>query len=692
MTMPSDSTSTRRPPAIHHCTSEPLHFFGRGEELTLLDRSLTDPSISLVGMIGPGGQGKTATVQHWLAQLRSADRTLDGLFFWSFYRGKDSELCLRECLAYATGQAGVGAMAASYCVDHLVPILRRERWVVVLDGAEVVQHESGAWFGRFLHPELGRLLEELASGPLPGAVVVTSRFPLPGIAQRRHAHVLDLAALSPASARELLRSLGAWGTDAELDAAAAVAGHHAKAVELLAVWLARFHGGSAKAHRQLPAPPAGGAPEERSALRVLAAFHRSLPEPTRDLLALATAFRHPPTEDQLLAYLASPAVAKLLAQTWQRSYVPLGRREQGWLERQVQGLVEDRLLERVGAPGHEVIDAHPLVRRGFEQELGAERRRDSAASRAGFLRGRPDRRAPQSLAEAREDVELFHAYCEAGLWNEADGVFVALDNPKHRLLAPAFERDLLLRFFPGGDWRQAPLWPGFGRWRSLAICLEMLGQFEDAIDVYRPEDAALAGDALIAHGKLEPLLERENVPSPWQDLWRAYRCHALALRGQTSAAQALARTLLPRDIYEWAHWFESLLRTGGLREGDLAALTAAAPESESQGWRALVRRRIEADGARVLCPDSDLNAEYRALTEAFDRGGLPWERAIVRLGHARWLVSRRQPAEKVVAEVLELGQRHKMPVVRADALEIAGRIAEAQQVRADSGCHGPARP
>ncbi len=49
-------------------------------------------------------------------------------------------------------------------------MLRRERWAIVLDGTEVAQYDSGSWLGRFLHPELGRLLEELASEPLPGVV------------------------------------------------------------------------------------------------------------------------------------------------------------------------------------------------------------------------------------------------------------------------------------------------------------------------------------------------------------------------------------------------------------------------------------------------------------------------------------------------------------------------------------------
>ena len=78
------------------------------------------------------------------------------------------------------------------------------------------------------------------------------------------------------------------------------------------------------------------------------------------------------------------------------------------------------------------------------------------------IRGSARPTASASMTQAREEIELFHAYCDAGLWNEADSVYVALDNPKHRFLAPAVERDLLLRFFPEGDWRRPPLWPGPG--------------------------------------------------------------------------------------------------------------------------------------------------------------------------------------------------------------------------------------
>src|SRR5262249_37002503 len=85
-TMPArDSISCMpRPPAIHHCTSLPAHFFGRQAELALLDRALGGAEPSVAALIGPGGQGKTAIVQHW---LQSAIRNLQSaIFFWSFYR------------------------------------------------------------------------------------------------------------------------------------------------------------------------------------------------------------------------------------------------------------------------------------------------------------------------------------------------------------------------------------------------------------------------------------------------------------------------------------------------------------------------------------------------------------------------------------------------------------------------------
>jgi tetratricopeptide (TPR) repeat protein len=692
-----DSNPGRRQPAIRHCTSQPLRFFGRQTELDLLDAALHGQEPSVVAMVGPGGQGKTAIVQHWLRGLTGRLDDMDGLFLWSFYRGKDSDLCLRELLAYAERLEQPPEVSASFCVERLLPRLRQERWALVLDGTEVVQHEQGQWFGRFVHPELGRLLDELASAPLPGVVVLTSRFPLPSLASRRHARVLSLSTLDQASGRALLASLGVQGDAAELDEAAQAGGLHAKAVELLGTYLTRFAGASAAAQRALaPVVDEAASSEELHVARILAAFHAALPADSKDILALATSFRQPPTEARLLDYLVSPSVRHLLHDTWGRRYVPFQARAVPWLAGQVADLVALRLLERVGTSltnaDQVVIDAHPLVRSGFAGVLGTAGH--SAQARAGFLRGRPDRRPPQSLEEAREEVELFHAYADAGLWNEADSTFVALDNPKHRFLAPAFERDLLLRFFAGGDHRQPPLWPGFGRYRSLAICFELLGDYDTALETYRSADAPLRGDALIALGRLQPLIDQAQAAQPWQTLWQAYRAHALCLQGRTDEAARAAQACVPIDIYEWVHVFECLLRLGRLDSLDLRSVLYRSPLSHEHCWSALARRRMRADYVRVQeGAEAALGAEYRELLDAYDRGGLPYERALTRLSYARWLTSagERDEAQAVAAAALDVGRRYRLTTVEIDALEVQGD-AQAPALRSERGILGPSRP
>jgi len=660
----------------------------------LLDQALAGGEPSLVALVGPGGQGKTAIVQHWLQQFVGGARSAEGVFLWSFYRGKDADLCLRELFAYAEGLALAPEVAASYCVDRLLPVLRRERWALVLDGTEVAQHESGAWFGRFLHPELGRLLEELAAAPLPGVVVLTSRFPLPTLQRRKHAQVIALAGLDAASARALLGSVGVRGSGPELEAAAKACGFHAKAVELLGTYLARFETGAASRHERLPemAPAPEASDEEQKVARVLSAFVQALAPEARDIVALATAFRNPPTEERLLNYLDSTPLQELLHGTWGRTYAPFPNRPAGWLARQVQELVQLRLLERVGeTAGEVVIDAHPLVRRGFEFVLGAAGQRHSAQARAGFLRGRPDRRPPATLAESREEVELFHAYCDGGLWSEADTVFAALDNPKHRFLAPALERDLLLRFFPQGDWKKQPLWSGFGRFRSLAICFELLGQFAAALKTYRDVDHGLRGDALLALGRLEPLLEQANVPPPWQTLWLAYRAHALSVAGRTEEATALVNTLVPVDVYEWVHVFECLLHTGQLDAVDLRSMLYRPPLSTEHSWSLLARERMQADYLRVMSPSlPDLGGKYTALLKAYDKAGLPYERALTRLSYARWLLQAGQPdnARSVIAVTLELAHRFGMAIVAMEGWEVARDAAEALEDEVESARAG----
>src|SRR5262249_20570344 len=105
---------------------------------------------------------------------------------------------------------------------------------------------------------------------------------------------------------------------------------------------------------------------------------------------------------------------------------------------------------------------------------------------------------------------------------------------------------------------------------------------------------------------------------------------------------------------------------------------------------------------------AELGREYENLIEAYDRGGLPYERALVRLSYARWLMGRGRwdDAVAVNAFALRLAQRHAMRVMEVDAWELGaelavrlpersaaeGMTALAEKSRSETGYWGPGRP
>src|SRR5262249_26782410 len=156
---------------------------------------------------------------------------------------------------------------------------------------------------------------------------------------------------------------------------------------------------------------------------------------------------------------------------------------------------------------------------------------------------------------------------------------------------------------------------------------ELLGQFDDALAAYPEADAPLRGDALLALGRLAPLLEQTHAPHPWQTLWNAYRCHALCLAGRTAEAVALARSLVPVDVYEWIHGLGGLRGPGRSAFLVLRGVLSRPPHANESRWSDLARRRMQADYRRVTAPSppDDLGGVYEELLEAYDRGGLPYE-------------------------------------------------------------------
>jgi hypothetical protein len=73
----------------------------------------------------------------------------------------------------------------------------------------------------------------------------------------------------------------------------------------------------------------------------------------------------------------------------------------------------------------------------------------------------------------------------------------------------------------------------------------------------------------------------------------------------------------------------------------------------------------------------DLASEYRELLEAYDRGGLPFERTLTRLRFASWLLARGDldQAEYVNRVALNLARHYAMRTLEADSLTLAAAIS-----------------
>jgi|SRR5579871_448721 len=118
---------------------------------------------------------------------------------------------------------------------------------------------------------------------------------------------------------------------------------------------------------------------------------------------------------------------------------------------------------------------------------------------------------------------------------------------------------------------------------------------------------------------------------------------------------------------------------------------------------------MRADYRRIIeGSPPDLRSEYEGILQSYDEGGLPFERCLVRLGYARWLlaVGELSQAESVNRAAGALARQHAMPILEADTCSLAAAIAgpkgdarqaesareHASRIRQEVGIAGPDRP
>jgi tetratricopeptide (TPR) repeat protein len=403
------------------------HFVGREPELARLDAAWEDPKIHVLTLVAFGGVGKSALVARWLDRMsadnwRGATRVLD----WSFYsQGMEDRVTSAEpFIDHALRFFGDPDPKAGSLHDRgarLASLIRKERSLLILDGIEPLQYPPGRpeIEGRLKDPGLAALLKGLAAGN-PGLCVVTTRERIADLTgSPSTAPQIPLEELEPGAAVALLRQLGVDGRESELVAAAKEFQHHALTLTLLGNFLRRAHGGDVRKRREIDLHRA----DEKQgghAFRVIAAYARWLEEgPELAILRLLGLFDRPAEAGALKALRAAPPIPELT-----EPLVDLA--EEDW-HLAVTTLRDHSLLAAADPREPETLDAHPLVRACFADEL--ESHRPGAWLEGNRRLYEHLRQAAPDLPDTLETLQPLYAAvvhgCRAGRQQEAmDEVFL----------------------------------------------------------------------------------------------------------------------------------------------------------------------------------------------------------------------------------------------------------------------------
>jgi tetratricopeptide (TPR) repeat protein len=358
------------------------HFVGRDAELAHLDAAWDDPKIHVLTLVAFGGVGKSALAARWLDRMaadgwRGATRVLD----WSFYsQGMEDRVTSAEpFIDHALRFFGDPDPKAGSLHDRgarLASLIRTERTLLVLDGIEPLQYPPGLpeIEGRLKDPGLAALLKGLAASN-PGLCMVTTRERIadltgyPGTAPQ-----IPLEELEPGAAVALLRQLGVDGRESELVAAAREFQRHALTLTLLGNYLRRVHRGDIRKWREIDLHRA----DEKQgghASRVIAAYAHWLGEgPELAILRLLGLFDRPADAGALKALRAAPPIPGLTDRLFKRKgwWKKEALSQEDW-QNAVTTLRDHSLLAAADPREPDTLDAHPLVRACFAEELESHR-------------------------------------------------------------------------------------------------------------------------------------------------------------------------------------------------------------------------------------------------------------------------------------------------------------------------------
>ena len=402
-------------------------FFGREEELQLLDDAWRSDQTTIVEFVASGGTGKTKLLRHWLDRsLANKAMGINALIAWSFYsQGASEDKQISSRLFFDHAFAKLNSPRTDFSSEedrgeYLAELLRQHRCLLILDGLEPLQHASAANRGELKDRALRQMLRTLALNN-QGLCVITTRIAVHDLSDRQRKVVHhNLDNLQTADAVELLKDLQVQGTDEELQKAAKDYDCHALSVSLLGNLLHRRQGGDVRKRDRISdlADSASVDKDSRHAFKVMQAYEEWFSSDEKHtaelaLLRLLGLFDHP-IELAVLEVLQQEQIPELTQ----------GIDPNAWGDA-IAALRDDHhLLAQAHNPQDDQLDCHPLIRAYFAHRLKGQSPDAWQAAHTklyDYYKDLPSKEQPETLEEMQPLFRAVAHGCAAGLHLRALG-------------------------------------------------------------------------------------------------------------------------------------------------------------------------------------------------------------------------------------------------------------------------------
>lgn len=469
---------------------------GREELLREISADWADSNYRMLGLIGFGGEGKSSLVRKWLDELRTDKRPdlskPDAAFWWNFYSSPNVDTFFEAIFSFMTeGEVDPNEYPSTTAkANFLAGFLYSKRYLLVLDGMEVIQDKTEDRYGRLKNADLRQFLLSLAKPSSQSFCVITSRLPVSDFQDTRTYMHCDVTRLSARDGCLLLHKIGVKGDDQALEQVVTDWDGHALTLCLLASYLVDRYRGNAKHIAKIPSPLAGEPRYKRvdSMLRLYDEHLLTVAE--RVFLMIFSAFRIPVSEAAFAAVFR-PETIKEDERTG--LHAPIAALNHSEFETLLERLKTFQILRQ-----DRYYTVHPLIRNYYLNLLNTQdaaqvqkvhqRIKEYYLARAGEMPENP------TLEQLTPLIEADHHTCCAGAYDEAYIILRERINQGTRFLLPdilgAWDTYLtvMLEFFEAGNTSHAPRASSSEDRATLlhevGFCMASLGRLPQAASCY----------------------------------------------------------------------------------------------------------------------------------------------------------------------------------------------------------------